>query len=332
MRCGALVRPLCGDDIQTMNLTNFLCVLLLVVVGGMIALAQPSRAAPVSQSETIRTPDGRRTYYMVRPARTVPNGTTYPIVVMLHGGYGNGKNMANATGIESYVAEDGFIAVFPNASRNHWNDGRSTTADGPDDVAFISRVVADVAERFGGDPARAFVAGMSNGGMLTHRLACEAPNAFRAFATVTANIPEDLYSACTPTVPVPIVMFAGTDDELMPYNGGAIPRSRLFGGKGGNVISAAATFEVYRTLDGCSGQTSSALPDTENDGTTVTRITGTGCSDELAVELYRIDGGGHTWPGSEGRRGPLARRMLGQTSYDIEATDIIVDFFRNYGL
>ncbi|WP_162408986.1 extracellular catalytic domain type 1 short-chain-length polyhydroxyalkanoate depolymerase [Acuticoccus sediminis] len=314
-----------------MSLTQFLCVLLIVVVGGMIALARPTSAA-VSQTETIQSSGQRRTYFLLRPAKEASPSTRFPVVIFLHGGYGAGRNIANQSGIDPEVARGGFIAAFPNSSGNHWNDGRPTTADAPDDVQFITEVVADIVARFKGDPNRVFVGGMSNGGMMTQRLACEAPQTFRAFASVAANMPEDLVSRCHPRAPVPMLLFSGTDDDLMPFNGGAMPTSRIFGGSGGRVLSANDTFAFWARLAGCSGQSTAALPNGSDDGTTVTRVSAKACGGNVKVELYRIDGGGHRWPGSVKRRGPIARRLLGTTTQDINATSIILNFFRAYGL
>ncbi|UOM35545.1 PHB depolymerase family esterase [Acuticoccus sp. I52.16.1] len=314
-----------------MSVTQIFCVLLLIVVGGMIAVAQPTAAA-VSQTENIRSGGDRRAYYMVRPTRQVDASKRYPIVVLLHGGYGNGRSLAKQTTIEGDVTRDEFIAVLPNAVRNRWNDGRSVTSGGADDVKFVLDVVADVVARFNGDPDLVFLAGLSSGGMLTQRIACERPRAFKAYAAVAANLPEDLYASCAPNRGVPFLFFNGTQDNIMPYNGGPIPRSRLLRGGGGNVLSTNDTFSLWAGLAGCSGQRTVALEDNADDGTSVTRVIAKACQNEMRVELYRVDGGGHTWPGSSYKTGRLSRRLFGITSEDIDATRLIVGFFRSYGL
>lgn len=313
-----------------MSTIQIVIIVVLVAVGAAIALGRPSFAQ--TQAERLVSGGQEREYIIYKPSRSPRTGTRYPVVVMLHGGTGNPRQVARYTGIANSVAQERYIAVLPTSAGQNWNDGRRTTDSGVDDVQFMRDLLADLADRFDADPERAYLAGASNGGMMTQRVACEAPGLFRAYASVIANLPTDLASRCQPKQAVPILLINGTEDRIMPWNGGQVARSRVLGGAGGRITSVNDTFRFWTRAAGCSGQRTAAMPDRSNDGTRVTRITASGCQEGVRVELYRIDGGGHSWPGNQGRLGPLARRILGRTSQDINATQIILNFFRDYGL
>src|SRR5579885_1930709 len=156
-------------------------------------------------------------------------GRPLPVVMMLHGGEGNGGRIAQQTGLPAFVDRDRFIAVFPDAGGRQWNDGRETTRSEIDDVGFLVAVVHDVVGRYGGDPARVFVGGASNGGMMVQRLACETTSVFNAYAVAIANMPVALLGACHPPRRAPMLFFESTDDPLMPWAGGEIRHGRFRG-------------------------------------------------------------------------------------------------------
>jgi polyhydroxybutyrate depolymerase len=199
-------------------------------------------------------------------------------------------------------------------------------------VAFLLAIIRRVADAHDGDPKRAFVMGISNGGMMVQRLACEAGGAFKAYAAVAANLPAALARGARPSQPVPIVLFSGTADQLMPFAGGELGKGRAGRGAGGHVISAPDTVRFWAELNGCRNESVVALPDKENDGTQVLLHSFEGCRPGGEVEFYEIVGGGHTWPGGTAPKHPALRRLLGNVSADIDATAIALDFFRRHGL
>ncbi len=258
----------------------------------------------------------------------VPPVTHGAAVFVLHGGLGNGSIVEHLTGFAAAADRGGFVTVYPNAG-GQWNDGRQTTAHDWADVEFILAVARDVEARDHVDPKRLFVTGISNGGMMTLRLACDAAGSFAAFAAVAGNLPSALEPHCHPARPVPMMMFNGTADRFVPWAGGEVLHSARFGA-GGLVISTTATVKFWRRADGCVGAgRSTAMPDVANDGTTVTRRVYDECRPGAQVVFYEIHGGGHTWPGSSARP---RLRIAGITTRDIDATQIIVRFFDQYGL
>lgn len=283
-------------------------------------------AAATTHQDAVQIQGRQRTFVVYAP-NAGARGGRLPILVMLHGGLGNGSHAAQQTGLADYVDRVGMLAVFPDSGGKQWNDGRETTNDGLDDVAFLRNVIAKAVQTWGGDPSRVYVAGGSNGGMMAQRMACEAADAITAVGVVIANMPQNLAQRCRPSRPIPILMINGNQDPIMPWNGGEIASSPVLGGAGGTVVSTLATFQLWSKLDGCPRPGISNLA-----GIPVKRHFATGCRLDSQVVLYEIDGGGHGWPGGRYGQGPLARRILGEVNNDINATALLVQFFEQYGL
>ena len=174
------------------------------------------------------------------------------------------------------------------------------------------------------DSDRIFVTGISNGGLMSFRLGCSLPDKIRAIAPVTAQIPSAIAPFCRSESAVSLAVFNGTEDPLVPYNGGQIT---VFRRQRGAVLSTDETITVWRQKNRCSPEAVvSELPDVAADGTRVTRIEYSRCKNESKVVLYRIEGGGHTWP--DGRQ-YLPVRRIGRTTRDINGCDAIWEFLRN---
>jgi polyhydroxybutyrate depolymerase len=136
-------------------------------------------------------------------------------------------------------------------------------------------------------------------------------------------MPAALAKDCRPAKPISVIMFHGTKDPLVPYDGGDIK-----GGAGAGVLSAAETLRTWASLDGCP-----AKPETSNepdrdpsDGTKVRRERFANCSNGSEVDLYTVEGGGHTWPGGWQY---LPELVIGKTSKDIDASETIWAFFKS---
>jgi len=298
---------------------------LLILLAAMAFVASAATAA-TSHQDSLQVQGQRRTFRSYLPTDSRED-STLPIMVVLHGGLDNGTGVARETRLANYVDSTKFIAVFPDSNGKQWNDGRRTTASRGDDVAFLRALIALVVQKWRGDPARVFIAGISNGGMMALRMACEASDIFTAVGTVVANMPVDLIDRCKPARPIPIVMFNGTRDRLMPWDGGSIPTSRIYpGGAGGEVVSTLQTFNFWMRQDGCSQPNVTTLS-----GTSVRRYTATGCRSNTKVTLYELDSG-HGWPGGTDPQGPIALMILGRISQEINASAILISFFGQYGL
>ncbi len=296
-------------------------------------------------SKTAKTPDGpayetfrqsngtERSYYLHLPYGFDAK-KHYPLVLILHGGgKGDGGTAAKYLGFDAVADREGFVALYPNGINAQWNDGRGTNLRGTDlagidDVAYLSELIRYMHKRYGTDPRNVFVTGASNGGMMTLRLGCEIAPQLTAVAPVIANIPKNIIGQCRPGKPLPVLLMNGTEDPLVPWNGGFVT-SPVGKKKGGAVVSTEETVAFWRKADHCTspGKTE-PLPDRNKDDRSHVEITRyQACADDTKVILYRVIGGGHHIPGTDVRE---FRRLLGNKNMDFRASEAIWDFFASY--
>ncbi len=270
-----------------------------------------------------------RSYIIHEPARR-PAGPV-PLVLVMHGGGGNAAGMIRLTrGRFNELADrDGFIVLYPEGVGKHWNDSRADPIDRAhreniDDVGFLSRLIDEMVKNRGSDPGRVFATGISNGGFMSLRLACELSGKIRGIAAVTASMPANPRSECSPERPVPVLIINGTADPLVPYDGGPV---RVLGMERGRALSTADTVRFWLKRNGCGDKEVTArFPDTNpGDESTVVKHMYQSSGGGPCVGLYSVEGGGHTWPGGWQY---LGKRIIGPTNRDINACDEIWDFFR----
>ena len=266
--------------------------------------------------------DGRLRNYLV--FRSASLHTPAPTVIVLHGGGGNAERMARYNKFGEFARGHGIVAIYPDGIDNAWNDGRhderGATAD---DVTFLKKLVGQLIADHLSDPSRIYLTGMSNGGMMTLRMACEAPDLFAAVAVVAASQPQGV--ACAHAAPLPILIINGTDDDMVPYAGGPVGKGQVDRGR---VIGHRATLSFWEKMNGCKGPgTVTPMPDTAHDGMTSAR-TAFACPADAPVVGITVKGGGHSWPG--GSRGLIARMLLGPVTRDFSANEVIWDFFKGH--
>jgi polyhydroxybutyrate depolymerase len=280
--------------------------------------------APCSGRGTLAHGGRERTFLYHLPRGLGPGA---PLVLSLHGRLGQGRSQAELTGFDAVADEAGFLVVYPDGVRRSWADGRGTTPaeeEGVDDVGFLLALIDHLVATHGLDARRVYVAGMSNGGMMSYRLACEHPERIAAIAPVGALLSEPLAARCQPARAVPLVAFVGTEDTLMPFTGGELSEGR------GRVLSAEGTLATWARWSGCPGPPTTETQDRDpGDGTRVVRTAHTGCRDGAEVVLHAFEGGGHTWPGGQ-RYAPEAR--AGRTSQELDASRAAWAFFQRFRL
>ncbi len=281
----------------------------------LVALALPAAAA--GRLEIVH--DGRtRHFYVEYPAGPRPA----PAIVVLHGGSGTPNRMRRITGFTLH--ERGWVEIYPEGVARQWNDGR-TGADGKplrqtDDLGFLRAILDRLASEGLIDPDRVFFTGASNGGAMTLRVICQAPDLVAGAAVVIMNQPVGM--DCPDGPPVPLMFIHAAGDPLVPFVGG--PITVLGKRDRGSVLSAAETVARYALRNRCGAWEEIAITDHfPNDGTLVRLHTYRGCAQPLFQ--YIIDGGGHTWPGN--RNHSWVQKLLGRTSRDISATFEIETFF-----
>jgi len=262
--------------------------------------------------------DGLTREYLVHVPKSY-RGAPAPMLIALHGGGGDADNQANDDNYKliSKSEQAGFIAVFPNGYSRFpggvlatWNAGACCGAaqkSDVDDVGFIRDVIHRVERQASIDPKRIFAAGMSNGAMMSWRLACEAPE-IRAIAPVEGT---DNTTRCTPSRPVAVIEFHAADDPNVPFNGGV-----GVGPSHADFVSVPATQAKWVKIDRAQEQSKRVLT-----------VTGAHCDVHVPkpggapVELCVTDSGGHSWPGGGTKNGRK------QPSMAIRANDLMWSFF-----
>ncbi|MEM1041251.1 MAG: PHB depolymerase family esterase [Bacteroidota bacterium] len=240
------------------------------------------------------------------------------LVLALHGRFGSGASMRDFSGFSEIADREGFVVVYPDGVARSWADGRGTTpADqrGVDDVGFLAEVVRRVRDRFPIPADRVFAAGMSNGGFMAQRLAVERADLVGGIGTVAGSVSDELDTTQGPSEPVAVAFVHGTEDTLVPYAGD--PEENMLG------IEDAA--RRWAGFNGCPAPRLTETIDAEPDGTQVLIYDAAPCDEQASVRLYRVEGGGHTWPGS--LTDPLPPFLVGRTSQEIMASEVLWDFF-----
>jgi polyhydroxybutyrate depolymerase len=269
----------------------------------------------------------KRTFLLHLPGG-VARGTRLPLVIVLHGGGGNSARIARLTGFSALADREQFAVLYPDAINGHWNDGRGvqnfrSQRENVDDVGFIARLIEQLEQQAGIDRTRVCATGMSNGAMMCLRLASELGDRIAAIAPVGGAMAAALPEQCRPSHPMPVFISNGTRDPFVPWEGGGVGLLN----KRGKVLSVPQTVEFWVRHNGCRTRPRiERLPDADpNDDITVTRSTYEQGRDGSEVILYRVQGGGHTWPGGAERA-----RHFGPRSRDFDATGEIWKFFSRH--
>jgi polyhydroxybutyrate depolymerase len=195
---------------------------------------------------------------------------------------------------------EAFIVVYPEGVDQLWRDG-----PGSDDVQFVRDLIAHLRGEYTIDPKQIFATGISNGGGMANRVGCDLSEVIAAIGLVSGAY--NAWKICKPGRPVPVVAFHGTADNIVPYEGVGL----------GNAAPPIPEWaSAWAERDGCV-----STPTTFSQGE-VTGETWGNCEAGAEVVLYTIAGKGHSWPGSA---------MPAQiTTRDINATDVIWDFFKSH--
>ncbi len=278
-------------------------------------------ALPVGSSRHSMTVGGmQRTYGVYRPA-SLPSAPA--LVVMLHGALGTGQQAESSYGWDAQADSGHFVVAYPDGYKRTWNVSEHccgpAAAQHVDDVGFITTLVKSLSGALPIDRRRIYVTGISNGGMLAYRLACDTT----LFAAIGPDSATQLNS-CPSPAPLSIIHVHGRADRTIPYGGG--PGSRDNGGTGSRPADTdgppiPVLVETWRHVDHC------AAPSVRTRGA-ITTSSAT-CPGGRAVELVTIAGAGHQWPGQRGPTGPFARQ-LDPPYQGFDATAAIWHFFADH--
>jgi polyhydroxybutyrate depolymerase len=279
----------------------------------------PSEAADEKQHLEF---GGLNRSYVVRAPTLAGNGIRVPLVIVLHGGGGNAENAENMTGFTDKARKEGFVVVYPEGTgmlRNRlltWNAGHCcghAMKDDVDDVGFINFLIDALAIKYPIDPNRIFVTGMSNGGMMTHRLGIALSSRIAAIAPVVATVFGD---EKMPAVPVSALMINGMLDKNVPPTGGEPGGRGSDAWDGTPILPTERQQEFWAKANGCTDG-----PKKEENGAAVHWWYQ--CPSGRSVESLLVKDNGHAWPGGKAgsRRGDTPTTAL-------NATDRIWEFFK----
>lgn len=266
--------------------------------------------------------DGAKRSYLVRAAH-IPAKPKQPVplVIVLHGGGGNAAITERMTGFTKKAIKEQFIVVYPNGSShfedklltwNAWHCCGYAMEKDVDDVGFISAMLKQLIKDYPIDTKRIYVTGLSNGGMMSHRLGIELSDKIAAIAPVISGLFGDEKQ---PAHPVAALMINGMLDESVPYLGG--PPGGRFAKRWRGTPIEPASYQTYfwAKANGCKAKA------TEQDVGFAMHWKHS-CPNQKAVELYLVKDNGHAWPGGQAGTG------LGDTpSNSMNATDVIWAFF-----
>lgn len=234
----------------------------------------------------------RRTYYLYIP-KSYQKDYPLPLVLAFHGSGKQGKDMAAFTNLSHLAEQKGFIVVYPDGINKQWDIG-GNTRPGVDDISFVSALITHLTQILAIDQQRIYATGASDGGFFVQRLACQKPGQIAAFASVAASLPVQLKHSCQNPSPIPILMINGTADSIVPWEGGKPPKVRI-----GEYLALPPILEVinfWRHHDACNS--SGEVKQLSGSRVEVARYHQ--CQAGTEVELVKLKGGGHIWPGGSG--------------------------------
>ncbi|MEP9380239.1 PHB depolymerase family esterase [Aquabacter sp. CN5-332] len=286
-------------------------------------------AQGTSRTETMRVGKEERSYLIDLPPAPAGPAKPRPTIIALHAAAQTSEGLRDYLGLEPAAEREGYVTVYPQGIGRVWNDGRpaamrlKAVLTPGDDVPFLVALVQRLVQQGIADPARVYLMGISNGGFMVERMACEFPDVFAAYAVAMATAPANYREECQPARPVPIMFVHGTADGVIAWDGFWTPL--------GATLSAPDSAALYAKLDGCTESTNTSLPDVEPlDATTVSVRRWTGCAEGAEVALYRVERGGHQSPARTETKPGLATPFLGLRNRDIDMGEEAIAFFARY--
>lgn len=293
--------------------------------------------APVPQllRKTITIDDTDREFLLYVPA-AYDGSEEWPLVLNFHGFGGSSEQQVFYSQMNPVADTAHFLIAYPQGltvdvssipNRNPllppagsgWNIYDALSEN--DDLAFVNQLLDQVDAAFNINESKIYATGYSFGGIMSQYLACTLNDRIAAVASVSASFLEDERFNCTPNRPVPALHIHGTEDNIVPFDG-------MF-----NAASADSTIQFWLINNRCSMESSTTNFEDAytSDSSTVTRIVYENCDNETEVWFYRIDGGGHTWPGGAPVP-PELEFLFGNVNRDISASSEIWNFFNRFTL
>ena len=303
-----------------------LCAAFLAVAAASGIMAQRDGQDPQAKLVV----DGRERTYQIHVPSSYTGSQSVPLVLSLHGRLGTGAGQQRLTHMDRISDAHGFLVVYPDGLDRSWADGRGgspSDRNGINDIKFLSTLIDRLEHEYKVDASRVCATGMSNGGFMTGRLACELSDRIAAVAIVAASLSDNVAASCHPARPVSVLVLQGTNDPLVPFQGGALGKN----GSRGHILSHEATVQKWLALDQCKDteRLDSSATESATSAAYSSITMHTGCAAGTEVEDYVVVNGGHTWPGGQQY---LPQAIIGQTARDRDASEVIWEFFSRHPL
>lgn len=276
--------------------------------------------------------DGRLRSYVVFVPPQAEAFRSLALIMSFHGGGSHAEQQQDLSRMDRLARKEGFAVVYPNGTGVletrllTWNAGTCcgyAQKHRVDDVAFSLAVIEDVSRRIRIDRRRVFATGMSNGGMMAHRLGAEAASTIAAVAPVAGG----MVTNARPSRPMPVMHFHSVDDPRALYDGGLGPPHPLSGSR---VLhpSIPEVMQRWARIDGCARRATTG-PTTKRGEHTATRITYTGCRGKASVVHWKLTGAGHVRPGG---KQDVREELLGAPTQVVDANAEMWRFFKRHPL
>lgn len=261
-----------------------------------------------SQTASFSAPHGNfvRNFIVHVPPNYDSEIQSLPLVFVLHGYTSLAPLIRQYSGFDQISDTENFLVVYVQGTTDiygntGWNAGRFGAFTMVDDVGFFRSLINYFKSNYNIDEGKIFSTGMSMGGFMSYRLACEV-DGINSIGSVTGSMGG--YIACEPLTRKSIIHFHGTADTIVPYGGGDW------------LYSANEAHEFWSNYNECRNQAYITLPDFNSDGQYTKKLTSYNCEDDKTVELYSLEGEGHTWYSQN-------------FGHDVSSSELIWQFFKN---
>jgi polyhydroxybutyrate depolymerase len=254
-----------------------------------------------------------------------------PLLLVFHGGGGTPEGMIGLDqGKLLDLAKEHKIAIaYMRGRKNSWNDLREDSISEAhinqhEDVLYTSLFLDQITKKYSLDTKQVYGAGISNGGMMSLRLACEIPDRFVSITAFTASLPIKAKELCKPSQAIHLIIVNGSKDPIVPYEGGEVS---LFRKSRGSILSTLESAELFANAYRCYSPQNYSIPKILLDDPTSLNVKEWKCG-EGSVQTITVQEGGHSWPGGINY---LPESIIGKTSKQMNASSFLIDLIQKKG-
>lgn len=287
------------------------------------------------EKQNIKVNGSSRSYLVHLPKGYSPDLNKKPsLVIALHSGGESAEHMAEFTGFNAFADLDTVIVLYPSALEDHWNDGRYEIKGNPhhkvyvNDVRFIDSLIEKMIRVYNVDSDRVFLTGIANGAIMCYKAACQLSHKIAAIGPVLGSCAESVLLNCRPHRSISIIAINGSEDKLIPFDGGEIIYQDMDLGR---IASVNETIQFWAQYNDTNKTLKPLILKTNDnhkfDGTIVYQKEFFNGRYQTEIILYLIKGGGHAWPGAKQF---YEKGITGKVSKEINASELLWRFFKNH--